>query len=104
MILLIRSLPALPSAFHGAIGSETCVWLNAFSGRVYRDAARSEYFHGWFCSKLAKMLNKGKRPDYIDEFAVSDVSFGALPPLVRNMKWVPQENGGQVRRCYLYSL
>jgi hypothetical protein len=35
------------------------------------------------------MLNKGKRPDYIDEYKVSDVKFGALPPLLRNIKWTP---------------
>jgi hypothetical protein len=50
------SLPELPASFGDAIGTETAVWFNALSGRVYRDAARSEYFHGWLCDKLTTQV------------------------------------------------
>jgi hypothetical protein len=53
-------LPVLPSYFKETVGLETCIWFNAFSGRVYRDAARSQYFHKWFKDQLSKQLNKGK--------------------------------------------
>jgi hypothetical protein len=85
-------LPELPRSFAHSIGMETCVWFNAFLGRVYRDVATSDYFYHWFCSKLALMLNKkGKdRPSYIDKFEVNEVTFGELPPLLMNVKWSPQ--------------
>lgn len=54
-------LPKLPRGFGGLVGVETCVWFNAFIGRVYRDVAHSKYFYGWFCQKLTDVLNKGKR-------------------------------------------
>lgn len=84
-------LPEIPRLFNRAIGVETCIWFNAFSGRVYRDIANSEYFYYWFCGKLAQMLNKREkeRPAYIDSFQVTDVKFGELPPLLMNVKWSP---------------
>mmetsp|Transcript_22551 Transcript_22551/g.22741 ORF Transcript_22551/g.22741 Transcript_22551/m.22741 type:complete len:1219 (+) Transcript_22551:249-3905(+) len=82
-------VPTMPTQFAKAIGKETCVWLNAFSGRMYRDTARSDYFHNWFHEKVAKMLNKDRRPGYIDEFSVSNVAFGSIPPLLNNMQWAP---------------
>jgi hypothetical protein len=56
-----NALPVLPSYFKQAVGLETCIWFNAFSGRVYRDAARSQYFHKWFQDQLSKQLNKGNQ-------------------------------------------
>ena len=84
-------LPELPSVFNRAIGVETCVWFNAFTGRVYRDIANSEYFYHWSRGKLQQMLNRrsAERPAYIDEFLVTDVEFGELPPLLMNVKWNP---------------
>lgn len=82
-------LPELPLLFSNAISTETCVWFNAFSGRVYRDISNSKEFYQWFCKKLAMMLNKGPRPSFIEEFQVLDVEFGALPPLLLNVKWSP---------------
>lgn len=84
-------LPVLPNAFVSSIGTETCVWLNAFTGRVYRDIASSKYFYRWFCDRLTLMLNKGEkeRPAFIDRFTVLDVKFGDLPPLLNNVKWSP---------------
>lgn len=94
-------LPQLPKYFHQAIGIETCIWFNAFSGRVYRDIANSDYFYHWFCSKVSIMLNKQenkeKLPDYIDKFEVCDVVFGELPPLLCNMKWSPYHNRKKTR-------
>ena len=86
---LASRLPALPASFANAIGKETCVWFNAFSGRIYRDTARSSYFHQWFCAKVSHMLNKGHRPGFVDEFVVSNLQFGQLPPLLCNMQWAP---------------
>lgn len=79
----------LPRQFGRCIGEETCVWLNAFAGRMYRDVARSEAFHEWCCTKASYLLNKGKRPDFVDVYHVSDVVFGAAPPSIRNVKWLP---------------
>jgi len=83
-------LPHLPPSFLGAVGTETCVWFNSFSGRVYRDISNSSYFYHWFCRKASSMLNKGPRPDYVDEFKVEGVRFGKLPPLLLNVRWSPQ--------------
>ena len=51
---LAASCPeSLPSALlataagRGCIGAETCVWLNALLGRVWRDAVSSPHFAGW---------------------------------------------------------
>jgi len=83
-------LPSLPRHFGShAIGLETCVWFNAFCGRVYRDMTESAYFNAWFRAKLATMLNRGKRPGYVDAFEVSSVKFGDQPPLLLNVKWFP---------------
>lgn len=82
-------LPPLPPFFQNTIGFETCVWFNAFSGRVYRDAARSAYFHSWLKGTLTKNLNKGKRPGFVDEFLVESVVFGSTPPLLFNIQWIP---------------
>jgi hypothetical protein len=86
---LLSDLPALPPNFSKCITEETCVWMNAFLGRMYRDTARSANFHEWFCAKAAIMLNKGKRPDYIDTYSVSHAVFGSSPPQVRNVVWLP---------------
>lgn len=86
---LLSELPALPPNFSKCITEETCVWVNAFLGRMYRDTARSANFHEWFCTKAAIMLNKGKRPDYIDTYTVSNAVFGSSPPQVRNIVWLP---------------
>ena len=82
-------LPPLPSSFKRCIKEETCVWFNAFSGRIYRDAARSEYFHAWLLQKLTTQLNKGAKPGFIDEVVVESVTFGSTPPLLMNIKWSP---------------
>ena len=81
------SLPALPTCIRKSVGQETCVWFNAFSGRVYRDIARSEYFHDWLLEKLTTELNKGPKPGFVDDFVVESVSFGSTPPLLLNILW-----------------
>jgi hypothetical protein len=82
-------LPLLPPSFGKCIHAESCVWFNAFSGRIYRDAARSEYFHAWLLEKLTTQLNKGAKPGFIDEVIVERVTFGSTPPLLFNVKWSP---------------
>jgi hypothetical protein len=82
-------LPPLPSSFRKCVGVETCVWFNAFSGRIYRDAAKSEALHTRLLEKLTKKLNKGPRPGFVDEFTVESIVFGSTPPLLFNVKWCP---------------
>ncbi len=82
-------LPPLPSSFQHSIGIETSIWFNAFTGRVYRDIGESAYFHNWLCQKATLMLNKGKRPEFIDQFTVEQVKFGTIPPVLSNIQWVP---------------
>lgn len=86
---LIPGKASLPRQFSRCLGEETCVWINAFAGRMYRDVARSNAFHEWCCTKASYMLNKGKRPDFVDLYHVSDVTFGAAPPSIRNVAWLP---------------
>ena len=83
-------IPDLPQIFKSAVGQETCIWFNAFSGRIYRDAARSSYFHSWLLDKLSAGLNKGNKPGFIDEFVVESVTFGSTPPLLFNVQWSPK--------------
>jgi hypothetical protein len=86
-------IPKLPHSFQRCIESETCVWFNAFTGRIYRDIASSEYFQNWACNKMSTMLNKGNRPDYIDAFRVESVEFGTIPPLLSKVQWSPHATG-----------
>src|SRR5690606_8135749 len=90
---LAAALPAAMPPFHAglkdAVQPETAVWFNAVVGRLYRDLARSEVFHQWLQTKLNTQLNKGNLPEFIDELQVTKLKFGASPPLLRNMKWVP---------------
>lgn len=85
----LAKFPPLPRQFDNCIGNETCVWLNALSGRMYRDAARSAWFNKWFCTKITNLLNKGKRSPIIDRYQVVDAIFGGIPPLLLNVKWSP---------------
>mmetsp|Transcript_15398 Transcript_15398/g.23208 ORF Transcript_15398/g.23208 Transcript_15398/m.23208 type:complete len:1273 (+) Transcript_15398:88-3906(+) len=92
----LSSLPALPMRFQQCVGKETCVWFNALSGRMYRDAARSEWYNEWFCQKVANLLNKGKRSPLIDKYKVSGVKFGSTPPLLLNVQWAPTSPSGSL--------
>lgn len=85
----LHTLPHLPPQFGDSIQKETCVWFNALSGRMYRDAARSPEFHNWFCSKASHLLNKGKKTPLFDKYYVSNPSFGSTPPLLLNVQWAP---------------
>ena len=88
---LPAALPPMPPSAVNAVGEESCVWLNAFLGRVYRDCARSPHFHTWMASRLEHNLNKGwkNKPDFCDEMSVQMVGFGPTPPLVTNARWLP---------------
>ena len=77
--------PLHPS-YPNNVGSETCVWFNAFSSRVYKDAVRSEYFHSWLQETLTKSLNRGKKPGFIDEFKIESLVFGPTPPTLFNVQ------------------
>ena len=55
------NLPPLPPAFRTVVDKETCVWFNAFSGRVYRDAASSAHFRAWLLQKLTFQLNRNSK-------------------------------------------
>ena len=82
-------VPPLPPQLVAGIGRESCVWFNAFAGRVYRDACASPLFRAWMADSFSQSLNKGPRPNYVDEFRVENLRFGALPPMLKNAKWVP---------------
>jgi hypothetical protein len=88
---LPAALPPMPPSAVAAIGDESCVWLNAFLGRVYRDCGRSPHFHQWLASRLEHNLNKGwkNKPDFCDQMSVAVVGFGPSPPLVTNARWLP---------------
>lgn len=85
----LHTLPQLPPQFGESIQKETCVWFNALSGRMYRDAARSAEFHNWFCSKASHLLNKGKKTPLFDKYYVTNPCFGSTPPLLLNVQWAP---------------
>jgi hypothetical protein len=57
----------------GKIGVESAVWLNAFMGRIYRDASTSYKFKSWASGLMSSIMNKGKKPSYVG-------SHRALPP------------------------
>lgn len=83
-------LPHLPPSFNASVGSETCVWFNALTGRLYRDMGNSSIFADWFCEKCTFMLNRGKKPvNFLGDFVVANVVFGRTPPLLSNVKWAP---------------
>jgi hypothetical protein len=84
-----RILSELPEYFCQSIGAETCVWVNNLSGRLYRDVCHSNYFYKWFCAKLTYLMNKGPRPGFVEQFEVLDAEFGAVPPLLSNVRWCP---------------
>ena len=65
------------------------MWFTAFCGRVYRDATTSPLFHEWMTGVLFKLMNKGARPGYIDEMQIQNLRFGAMPPMLKNVRWVP---------------
>jgi hypothetical protein len=65
------------------------VWFNAFTGRIYRDAIASPLFHEWMTRVLVTLLNKGSRPTYIDDFQIKDLRFGVMPPILKNIRWLP---------------
>ena len=93
-------LPPLPPAFRNVVDKETCVWFNAFSGRVYRDAANSANFRSWLLEKLTFQLNKNSksRPGFLDELKVVDVCFGQTPPLLLNVTWEPKVTEAPVEK------
>ena len=83
--------PITPRAFE-RIHSETCVWLNAFVARIYRDfSEESCTFKDWLGTRIANNLNyewEGK-PACLDQFTVSNMVFGGTPPLLIGARWVP---------------
>ena len=100
MAVLAATLPsalpaALPPALLLGIAPESCVWANALTGRVFRDAAKSGAFRAQLARSLQRMVNRGRVPEFLDELRVSGVAFGAAPPVLRDLRWVPScELGG----------
>lgn len=84
-----HKLSSVLGAFKSLVQPETCVWFNAVLGRIYRDMSKSNEFRAWLRALVARLLNKAPKPDYIDAFKCEDVEFGGLPPIVRNVRWVP---------------
>lgn len=64
MVMSIYPFPTPHHSHHqvAGIGRESCVWFNAFAGRVYRDACASPLFRDWMADSFSQQLNKvGKR-------------------------------------------
>ena len=73
----------------GKICLESAVWLNAFSGRIYRDASNSFQFRAKMEKIMTGVMNKGKKPRYVGKFKVTEFRLGEVPPVVKNATWVP---------------
>lgn len=55
-------------------------WLNALIGRVFLGLQRTNTIHDWLYAKLAKKLNKIKKPGFLDEFKITHIYPGNLAP------------------------
>ena len=80
----------------GLLGVETAMWLNAFGGRIYRDAGRSPKFVNWAMGLATSIMNKGKKPRYVGDFTITDLKMGDCPPIFKNATWVHPSMLGQV--------
>jgi len=83
-----ETLERLKDSAKSNVKAETAVWFNAFVGRIYRDASCSSKFLHDYEKLIASKLNKAKKPKYIGNFTVSNLSLGQIPPIIRNAKWV----------------
>ena len=68
---------------------ETCIWFNAFCGRIYRDFINSDECFDWYGKRISAVLNRPARPKLIGEFVIKDISFGPKTPVMTNMQWIP---------------
>ncbi|GMH70955.1 hypothetical protein TrLO_g9349, partial [Triparma laevis f. longispina] len=72
----------------GDISIESAMWLNAFMGRVYRDASSSFKFQNHFEGLMSRAMNKGKKPRYVGALKCKDLKLGQVPPIVKNARYV----------------
>lgn len=92
------SLPLLLYRPDLHLEEETCVWFNAFCGRIYRDFINSEECFEWFGGKITTLLNdpvKLPKPAFVGDFKIEDISFGPRTPVLCNMRWVPVSDEGR---------
>jgi hypothetical protein len=67
---------------------------------MYRDFISSPTCHIYFCDKLKNLLNKPDRPNFIEDFRVTDVKFSEQPPLLSNIQWMPITDESQGNPFY----
>jgi len=76
----------------GKIPPESTVWLNAFMGRIYRDASSSFKFIQQQEALMTSTMNKGKKPSYIGKFKVSGLKLGEVGFVVKNATYVRERS------------
>lgn len=88
MLALLNSLYTLDSV-HSR-------WLNALLGRLFLSLHDSTVLSQYLHSKLAKKLQKIKKPGFLEQFAIKSISPGTTVPLLTNLRLVNASPEGDI--------